>query len=55
MLYNPWLLAPAAAVARKAGVRIAAWRIGFFGETSDSSGTAADVVGIVHASRGHVR
>ena len=36
MLYNPRLLAPAAAVVRKADVRIAVWRIGFFGETSDS-------------------
>jgi hypothetical protein len=41
MLYNPRLPAPAAAVARKADARIAAWRIGFFGETSDSSCKAA--------------
>jgi hypothetical protein len=37
MLYNPRLLAPAFAVVRKADVRISAWLIGFFGETSDSS------------------
>ena len=36
MLYNPRLLAPAAAVMRKADVRIAVCWIGFFGETSDS-------------------
>jgi hypothetical protein len=36
MLYNPRLPAPAATVARKADVRIAAWLIGFFGETFDS-------------------